>query len=133
MENKRLNLENLTKIVKHRILGDGELIPEHKINRIIKKYLREREEFLEDDEPIVDAYSFTSETQKAFDDMSNGLSEMIGDLEVIKEKEGNVLIETDFYSDEYLSEMISSLETIKRELEHIKSLEGEQDGQDMLQ
>lgn len=131
MKKKKIDTESLSKIVKDRLLGDGGLIPEHKINRIIKDYLSERAEFLDDDTPIADKYEFTPRTQKAFDAMSDGLEEMIGDLEVIKQRESDVLIETDVYADEYLTNLISDLESIKEDMRGLKDLsqnDGEYDG-----
>lgn len=122
MEKRIFNTERISEMVKDRLLGDGGLIPEHRINKIVKDYLKERNDYLEDDTPISDTYEFTSRTQKAFDDMSDGIIEMIGDLEVIKAKEGDVLVETDVYSDEYLSNIISTLETVSEDLKILKSL-----------
>jgi len=131
MKKRKIDTESLSKIVKDRLLGDGGLIPEHRINKIIKDYLSERKEFLDDDTPIEDKYEFTPRTQKAFDDMSDGLEEMIGDLEVIKQRESDVLVDTDIYADEYLSNIVSDLESIKEELRFLKDLSsnnGEYDG-----
>lgn len=124
---KRIDTEKLSKIVKDRLLGDGGLIPEHRINTIIKEYLLERDEFLEDDDPIQDKYEFSPKIKKAFDDMSEGLNEIIGDLEVIKQKESDVLVDTDLYADEYISNMISTLETITEDLEFLRGLSGGED------
>ena len=44
--------------------------------------------------------------------MTDGLSEMIDDLDIIKEKEGNVLIYQNEYSDEYLEDIIQDLERV---------------------
>lgn len=133
MKNRRINTEKLSEMVKTRLLGDGGLIPEHRINRIIKDYLLERKEFLEDEEPLTDRYEFSPTTNKAFDDMSDGVEEMIGDLEYIKERESDVLVETDVYADEYLSNMISTLESIKEDLLFLKGLDNSQeDDEDII-
>lgn len=122
MKRKKINTERLTEIVKDRLLGDGGLIPEHRINKIIKDYLYERNEILDDETPIEDKYKFTSRTQVALEDMAEGLEEMLGDLELIKERESDVLVDTDLYSDEYMTEMISSLESVKEQLIFLKDL-----------
>lgn len=119
---KVINTEKLREMVKDRLLGDGGLVPEHRINRIIKEYLSERNEFLDDETPIEDVYEFKPRTQKALEDMSEGLEEMIGDLELIKEKENNVLVDTDVYADGFINDMVSSLEGVKEDLLYLKSL-----------
>ena len=122
MEKRTLNTEKISKMVKDRLLGDGGLIPEHRINKIVKEYLKERDDYLEDDVPIGDKYEFEERTQKAFEDMSEGITEMIGDLEVVKAKEGDVLVDTDVYYDEYLSNIISTLEMVSEDLRVLKDL-----------
>jgi hypothetical protein len=130
MKRKRIDTEKLSEMVKDRLLGDGGLIPEHRINRIIKDYLSERNEFLDDDTPIKDKYEFTPRTQKAFEDMSDGLEEMIGDLEVIKQRESDVLVEVDVYADEYITNMLSNLEAVKEDLLFLKNLSENNDDYD---
>lgn len=127
MKRKVIDTERLSKMVKNRILGDGGLIPEQRINTIIKEYLDERDEFLDDDTPIEDKYEFSPTSNKAFDDMLGGVEEMIGDLEVIKEKDSDVVVEVDLYADEYISNMISSLEAVSEDLKYLKGLRSNTD------
>ena len=54
--------------------------------------------------------------------MLGGVEEMIGDLEVIKEKDSDVVVEVDLYADEYISNMISSLEAVSEDLKFLKGL-----------
>lgn len=129
---RRINTEKLSEMVKDRLLGDGGLIPEHRINKIIKDYLSERREFLDDDTPIGDKYEFTPRTKKAFEDMSEGLEEMIGDLEVIKQRESDVLVDVDVYADEHISNMVSNLEAIKEDLSFLKDLSTNYDDGDFI-
>ena len=51
--------------------------------------------------------------------MVDGLSEMVDDLDIIKEKEGNVLVLDDTYADEYLQGLVMELKNV---LEDIKVL-----------
>tara|TARA_R110000803_G_scaffold1618_3_gene5172 strand:+ start:570 stop:896 length:327 start_codon:yes stop_codon:yes gene_type:complete len=95
-----------------------------KIDSAIDGYLVEREEMLLDDElPIEDSYGFNSETNLAFDDMVGGLNDTIEDLGIIRIKEGDVLVDTDFYSEEYLEDIVSDLESVVERLEYLKGLE----------
>ena len=47
---------------------------------------------------------------------------MIDDLDIIKEKEGDVLVEADFYTDEYISTLMESLRDFISNLEHLNEL-----------
>jgi hypothetical protein len=92
-------------------------IDTEKLSKIVKDRLQ----------PIQDKYEFSPKTKEAFDDMLGGISEMVGDLEVIKEKENDVVVDADLYADEYISNMISTLEAIIEDLEFLKGLSGGED------
>ena len=105
---KKISSNNIKNIVKEHFLEDS-LLPEHKIDSIIKEYLSEREDFLDDEEPFKDKLS--PKSSEALLDMTDGLSEMIDDLEVISEKEGNVLVNgSEEYTDDILGEVLVDLE-----------------------
>ena len=112
---KKITSKGIKKIVKESFLEDT-LLPEHKIDSIIKEYLREREDFIDDDSPIGDEYEFSPKTTEALSDMADGLSEMIDDLDIIKEKEGNVLVMEDTYADEYLQGLIMELKNVMEDI-----------------
>ena len=118
---KKITSKNIKNIVKEHFLEDTNL-PEHKIDAIIKEYLTERDEFLEDENPFGDEYEFSPKTKDAISDMTEGIMEMVDDLEVIKEKEGNVLIFNDVYADEYLNGVISDLNGILDDLKFLTEL-----------
>ena len=115
---KKINSNNIKNIVKEHFLEDS-LLPEHKIDNIIKEYLSERNDFLDNEESLQDEYEFSPKTTEALLDMTDGLSEMIDDLDIIKEKEGNVLVLDDTYADEYLQGLVMELKNV---LEDIKLL-----------
>jgi len=105
---KKISSNNIKNIVKEHFLEDS-LLPEHKIDSIIKEYLSEREDFLDDEEPFKDELS--PKSSEALLDMTDSLSEMIDDLEVISEKEGNVLVNgSEEYTDDILGEVLVNLE-----------------------
>lgn len=112
---KKISPKNIKNIVREHFLEDS-LLPEHKIDSIIKEYLSERDDFIEDDSPIEDEYEFSPKTTEALSDMVDGLSEMIDDLDIIKEKEGNVLVMEDTYSDEYLQGLIMELKNVMEDI-----------------
>jgi len=112
---KKISPKNIKNIVREHFLEDS-LLPEHKIDNIIKEYLSERDDFIEDDSPIEDEYEFSPKTTEALSDMADGLSEMIDDLDIIKEKEGNVLVMGDTYADEYLQGLIMELKNVMKDI-----------------
>lgn len=124
---KKISHNNIKNIVKEHFLNDDYLLPESKIDNIIKEYLSERDEFLEDEDALEDKLSFSKKTSSALRDMLDGLTEMVGDLEVIKEKEGNVLVYTDEYSDEILENVIQDLEIIIDKISGLTDVNDDED------
>jgi hypothetical protein len=107
-------------------------LPASKIDSIIKEYLFEREEMMDDDNFFEDEYEFSPKTTEALNDMVDGLSEMLGDLDVIKEKEGNVLVLQDVYADEYINNITKTLEDVIDDLKHLSELNGRDTLDDMI-
>jgi hypothetical protein len=99
-------------------------LSENRIDGIIKEYLIEREEFLDDQ--FEDELEFSPKTKEALTDMVLGLTEMIGDLEIIKEKEGNVLLFTDVYADEHLDGIITKINDVVEEINNVTNLESDE-------
>lgn len=122
---KKINHNNIKNIVKEHFLNDNYLLPESKIDSIIKEYLSERDDFLDDESALEDKVDFSEKTSNALRDMLDGLNEMVGDLEVIKEKEGNVLVYQDEYSDEILEGVIQDLERVVDSINDLTELGGE--------
>jgi len=116
---KKISHTNIKNIVKSHFVNENNVLPESKIDSIIKEYLSERDDFLDDENALNDKTSFSTKTSNALGDMVEGINEMLGDLEVIKEKEGNVLVYQNEYSDEYLEDVIQDLEKI---VDRIKDL-----------
>jgi hypothetical protein len=111
------------KNVIRRSLSDDLTISESKIDAIIKEYLYERaeSEFMGVETPMEDKTTFSPKSTEALDDMIFGLNEMVDDLDIIKEKEGDVLVETDYYADEYVSTLMESLRDFITNLEHLSN------------
>lgn len=122
---KKIKQSKIKRIVKEQLLSDDLLIPETKVDGIIKEYLSERDEFLDDETALDDKVSFTEKTIDALRDMLMGLTEMIGDLEIIKEKEGNVLVTDDMYSDEVMTKVIDNLTIIVDDLDELEGISKE--------
>jgi hypothetical protein len=127
---KKINHNNIKNIVKEHFLNENYLLPESKIDSIIKEYLSERDDYLADESALEDKMDFSRKTSNALSDMADGINEMLGDLEVIKEKEGNVLVYQDEYADEYLENVIQDLESVVDRISNLTELGGEEDFND---
>ena len=127
---KKINSKSIRNIVKEHFLEDNKL-PEHKIDSIIKEYLKERDEILDDEYPLGDEYEFSPKTNEALSDMVDGLSEMLDDLDIIKEKEGNVILSDGSYADEYLENVISDLNFIIEDLNFLTKLKDNREDEDL--
>jgi hypothetical protein len=128
---KKMKIKNIRNIIKNSFSEDIDL-PASKIDSIIKEYLFEREEMMDDDNFFEDEYEFSPKTTEALNDMVDGLSEMLGDLDVIKEKEGNVLVLQDVYADEYINNITKTLEDVIDDLKHLSELNGRDTLDDMI-
>ena len=116
---KKISSNSIKNIVKEHFLEDS-LLPEHKIDNIIKEYLSEREDFLDDEESLSDGYELSPKSREAILDMADGLSEMIDDLDIISEKEGNVLLNGgEEYTDDILEEVLVDLEEALNKLKRL--------------
>ena len=122
---KKINHSNIKNIVKEHFLNEKYLLPESRIDSIINEYLSERDEYLDDENSLEDKTNFSSKTSNALGDMVEGINEMLGDLEVIKEKEGNVY--QNEYSDEYLEDVIEDLEDVVDRISALTELSDDED------
>jgi hypothetical protein len=124
MKKVKMNNSKVLNIVKETLERDGVFVSNSKIDSVIKKYLSEREEMLLDDEShLEDSYSFSKESKQIFSNTVNTLKDTVEDLNIIQVKEGDVLINTDVYSEEYLESIMNDLEDVIERLEFIKGLE----------
>ncbi len=128
---KKITSKRIKNIVKEHFLEDS-LLPEHKIDTIIKEYLSERDDFLDDEESLQDEYEFSPKTSEALLDMVDGLSEMVDDLDIIKEKEGNVLVSEDTYADEYLQGLIMELKNVIEDIKVLTELKDDEPNDDKI-
>jgi hypothetical protein len=119
MRKVKMNSGSLTNIVRETLRRSGVTVSESKIDSVIKQYMIEREENPIYGEPIVN--QFEEKTVTVLDDMIVGLEEMISDLEIIKLKEGDILID-ETNSEEYINTIIDELDGIQIKLRRLKSL-----------
>lgn len=126
---KKISPNNIKNIVREHFLEDS-LLPEHKIDSIIKEYLSERDNFLDDEEFLDDEYEFSPKTNEALSDMVDGLNEMVEDLDIIKEKEGDILVLENTYSDEYLGGLIMELKNVIKDIKLLTELKDNGDNED---
>jgi|32_taG_2_1085360.scaffolds.fasta_scaffold02606_5 hypothetical protein len=115
---------------KNKKILEETLLSEKKIDKIIKNYLLEREDLdIETYEKSVD--SFGEDTKEAFSGMVEGLSEILVDLDFIKEKEGDVLLFQDskdsVYADVHLKELIDKLSDVIEDIIVLTESDTEED------
>jgi len=111
---KKINQKNIKNILKNH-LTDDVFLPEHRIDSIIKEYLLERNENTIYD----DKYEFSPKSLEILSQSLDNLSDIKDDLEVIKEKEGDVLILTDVYCDDYVNNVVGNLEKVIKDIEYM--------------
>lgn len=115
---------------KNKKILEETLLSEKKIDKIIKNYLLEREDLdVETYEKSVD--SFGEDTKEAFSGMVEGLSEILVDLDFIKEKEGDVLLFQDskdsVYADVHLKGLIDKLSDVIEDIIILTESDTEED------
>lgn len=123
---KQIGSEKIKKMVKESF-NDEISLPEHKIDSIIRAYLLERNDILNDESAFEDKYEFNPKTKEILSDMIDNISEMTDDLEIIKEKEANVLVFNDVYADEYLEGVISELNDLMDDIKFLIDLKSNQE------
>lgn len=116
---KKLTVNNKgLKNIIQKSLGNKLTLSENRIDSIIKEYLLERSEdtdYLDYEEKT----EFSPKSIDAIEDMISGLKEIVGDMEIIKDKEGDVMIFEDQYADEILSYHIRDIQSTIDDLEDI--------------
>jgi len=127
---KKVSLNNKKiKTIIRRTLGSKLSVSESKIDSIIKEYLSERTEY-EYDSDYVEKTTFSPKSIEVLESMSSGINEMLEDLDIIKEKEGDVLVYNDQYADEVLSYYIRDLQGIMEDLNDLISITRENSSKD---
>lgn len=114
---KKMDSIKIKKIVKEHFLDDDFLLPEDKIDSIIKEYLSKR--IVNDDEsPSVDR-KINPKSREIIESIILNLNVIVDDLELIKEIESDVLINESKYVDELMGNKLEELSRVIRGLENI--------------
>lgn len=118
---KKISSEKLKNIVKEHFLEDT-LLSEDKIDRIIKDYLLERDDLLENEYVFEEKYEISQKSKEVISDLLYNLNEVMEDLDIIKEKESDVIVFNDVYLDEYLSGVVRDLTDTIDDLKYLLEL-----------
>ncbi len=109
---EKLGTSSIKKIVKEHFNDEDFLLPEDKIDSIIKEYILERKEGS-------DKKIFSPKSIEVIDDVILILNEIIEDLEILKEKEGDILIYKNKYADEFFEKYINNTSKLVRGLSNL--------------
>lgn len=126
---KKIDSSSIKKIVKKHFTDNDFLIPEHKVDNIIKEYLFERSD--SENNGYGDKLNFSKNSLEVLQDIILTLSEIKDDLEIIMEKESDVLVYVDQYADEVMNNYIMDLNNIINGLEDISQITNNKESEDL--
>ena len=126
---KKIDSNSIKKIVKRHFTDNDFLIPEHKVDNIIKEYLFERSD--SENNGYGDKLNFSKNSLEVLQDIILTLSEIKDDLEIIMEKESDVLVYVDQYADEVMNNYIMDLNNIINGLEDISQITNNKESEDL--
>lgn len=88
---------------------------ENRIDSIIREYLYERRLYMENNQKK----TFSKKSSETLEEIMSNLSDIVEDLEVIKEKEGDILLYNNKYTDEILENYIQDLKNKSKKLQEM--------------
>lgn len=116
---EKINSKKIKKIVKEHFSEDDFLLPENKIDSIIKEYLSKRIINEDDFVPTERKIGLNPKSKEVIEDIILNLNEIRDDLELIKEMESDVLIYENKYADEVIDYKLNELSKVIKGLEEI--------------
>lgn len=88
---------------------------ENRIDSIIREYLYERRLYMENNQKK----TFSKKSFETLEEIMINLNDIVEDLEVIKEKEGDILLYNNKYTDEILENYIQDIKNKSKKLQEM--------------
>lgn len=87
-------------------LKTNKFLSENKIDSIIKEYLFERHQYIGDSDQKI---NFSKKSRETLEEIVSNLNDIVEDLEVIKDKEGDTILFESRYTDDLLESHINDI------------------------
>jgi hypothetical protein len=111
----KLNGKNIKTLINESLDEDNFNLSEEKIDKIIKNYLLERVDEVDNEEKTV-----SNTTISLLEEFESQIDDFLEEMDFINDKDGDVLLENHVYLDEKLYLLSKNLGNIKKIIESIK-------------
>lgn len=111
----KLNEKNIKTLINEGLGGDNFSLDSEKIDKIIKKYLLERSEDVEYEEKTI-----SDTTISILREFESQIDDFMEEIDLINEKDGDILLENHVYMDEKLISLSKNLKNVKNIIKSIK-------------
>lgn len=107
--------KNIKNIIKDN-LKTKKVLSENRIDSIIKEYLFERHSYINDGERKI---NFSKKSRESLEEIVSNLNDIVDDLEMIKDKEGDTILFESKYADDLLETHINDIRKKIKNLQEI--------------
>lgn len=113
-----MNNKGVSNLVRETLKRSGVTVSSDRLDETIRQYMIEREEL--DNEVMFN--KFDTKTIITINDMVDGLNEIITDLNIIKTKDGDVYVDDEIKTEDYIEQIVDELSDIQSKLNKLKGL-----------